>query len=129
MPIPYPGERGWAGERRPSGRRAGRPGPWAAVRREIWLVFITGDNAMARVVVPGPPAGHARPDLGQFFAPVVAIPSTKCRWARKNSTIIGMVVMTLAVTTISQFQLPPKPNWSSRALSPRGTVNVLESRR
>ena len=65
----------------------------------------------------------------QPLEPVVAMPSTKCRCPRKNSTIIGTVAITLAVTTISQCHSPPKPNWSSIAFSPRGIVKVLESRR
>lgn len=63
------------------------------------------------------------------LSPVVATPSIKCRWPMKNITIIGNVVITLAVTINSQCQLPAKPNWSTMALSPRGTVNVLESLR
>ena len=43
--------------------------------------------------------------------------------------IIGIVVMTLAVTMISQCHSPPKPKASTSALRPRGTVNVSASRR
>ena len=56
------------------------------------------------------------------------MPSMKCRWPRKNRMIIGTVVITLAVTMISQCHSPPKPNWSSSDLSPRGTVKSVASR-
>jgi hypothetical protein len=39
----------------------------------------------------------------QPLLPVVATPSTTCRWPRKKSRIIGTVVMTEAVTTISSW--------------------------
>ena len=55
--------------------------------------------------------GRAQPLL-----PVVAMPWTKCRWPRKNRMIIGTVVMTLAVTMISQWNSPPNPNWSTQRL-------------
>ncbi|MBM7797651.1 phosphoglycolate phosphatase-like HAD superfamily hydrolase [Microlunatus panaciterrae] len=60
------------------------------------------------------PAGQPRPGLRrssatQPFVPVVAMPSTNCRCPTKNKMIIGMVVITLAVTTISQCHSPPKP--------------------
>ena len=63
----------------------------------------------------------------QPLLPVVATPSTKCRWPRKKRRIIGSVVMTEAVTTTSHCDSPPGPNWSMSALRPRGIVNVDES--
>ena len=49
--------------------------------------------------------------------------------ARKNTMMSGTVVMTLAVTMISQCHSPPKPYASTRDFRPRGIVNVSESRR
>ena len=63
------------------------------------------------------------------MVPVVAMPSTKWRCAAKKSSTMGMVVMTEAVTRISQWNSPPKPYWSTSAFRPRGIVNVLLSRR
>ena len=55
---------------------------------------------------------------GQPFRPWVASPWTKYRWPRKNTMIIGIVVITLAARTTSHSISPPWPNWSSTALSP-----------
>ena len=46
----------------------------------------------------------------------------------KNRMIIGTVVMTLAVTMIFQWKLPPNPNWSTSAFSPRGTFSPSRKR-
>ncbi|SFI56564.1 ABC-2 type transport system permease protein [Amycolatopsis regifaucium] len=59
----------------------------------------------------------------------VEMPSTKCRWARKKTMIIGSVVSTLPASTISHRCSPAWPNWSERALRPRGSVYNAGSRR